>query len=104
VAGALAKDYVDLKIDQDRHTNGKVVAERLRKERRGGIPWMVVLGADGTELVTSDGPEGNCGCPAAPAERAWFLEMLRRTKQHMNDQDLAAVEAELAAFAKELGF
>lgn len=103
MAGVLGKDYIDLKIDQDRHTHGKAVAERLRKERRGGIPWMVILGADGTELITSDGPEGNCGCPVAPAERAWFVEMLRRTGQHLDEDDLGVVEAELAAFAQELG-
>ena len=39
----------------------------------------------------------------APAERAWFVEMLRRTGQHLDEDDLGVVEAELAAFAQELG-
>ena len=52
-------DYVELKIDTDRDTNGAAVAARLRKGESGGIPWMVILDAKGAPKVTSDGPKGN---------------------------------------------
>lgn len=93
-----------IKVDTERHLNGEAVASRLRGDRTGGIPWMVITDADGAELITSDGPGGNVGCPATEEERAWFLEMLQRTRQHMSDRNLASIEQALAGFAKELGY
>ena len=70
-------DFVELKIDTERHLNGEAVARKLRGDRTGGIPWMVITDASGTELITSDDPKnGNAGCPVTESERAWFMEML----------------------------
>ena len=100
----MSRDYVDLKIDTDRHKNGQAVADRLRgKERKGGIPWMVITDAAGQELVASDGPEGNIGCPMTEAERAWFGEMIRKTEQHMSKLELGTLEHELEVFAEDAG-
>ena len=74
----LKRDYVDVKIDQSQMFNGQSVAKRLRKSRAGGIPWMVILDAEGKELISSDGPQGNCGYPLEPHEIAHFLSMLRQ--------------------------
>ena len=82
--------------------NGSEVAARLRKERKGGIPWMVILDAQGKELVTSDGPKGNVGCPVRDHERAFFMVMLAKTRQHSSDEDLAAIKKALDAFAKPI--
>ena len=97
----MSRDYVDLKIDTDRHKNGKAVADRLRGERTGGIPWMVITDATGKELVSSDGPEGNIGCPMSESERGWFVEMIRKTEQHMSKLELGTIEYELQIFAED---
>lgn len=98
----MARDYVDLKVDTDRHLHGEAVAKRLRGERSGGIPWSVITDAEGAELVTSDGPGGNIGCPVSAEERAHFIDMVRRTRVRITDDELAVLESELAAFAKSI--
>ena len=99
---AIGKDYVDLKIDQDRMQHGKDVAKAIRGERTGGIPWLVILDGDGKELITSDGPKGNVGCPVQPHEREWFYEMLAKTREHMADADVQIVKTALEAFAEKI--
>lgn len=98
----MAKDWIDLKIDTDRMTSGADLAKELRKGAGGGIPWLVILDADGKGLITSDAPKGNIGCPAQPEEIDWFLHMLRTTRQHTDDTDLAAIEVALRAYGEEL--
>ena len=97
-------DYVMLKIDTERNTNGEAFAKRLRGDRSGGIPWLVITDAEGKELIASDRPTengtSNIGCPVSEEERAWFLEMLDQTRQHMQDEHRATIEKELAEFAK----
>ncbi|MCB9878061.1 MAG: hypothetical protein H6835_10710 [Planctomycetes bacterium] len=101
-----AKGWVDLMIDVDRDTNGKQVNERLQKGRKGGLPWMVILDADGEELVTSnaelEGHEGaNIGGPRADWEQAWFVEMLRRSKgAKVTEAELEVVAADLAEYSQ----
>jgi hypothetical protein len=63
----------------------------------------VITDEYGKELISSDGPEGNCGCPVAPHEVEWFLTMIRRTARTLGAEQLATVEAELADFAEALG-
>ncbi len=100
----MSADYIDFKIDTDRDTNGAELADELRKGAKGGIPWIVITDAAGNGLITGDAPEsGNIGCPVTEPERAWFIEMLRQTRKRMTDEQLATVEAGLAAYAKELG-
>ena len=99
----LARDYVELKIDTDRHTNGKAVADRLRVGRDGGIPWILITDSSGKELVTSDGPGGNVGCPVTKPEVEWFMTMLRKTARNLGEEQLREVEVALKAHAKKLG-
>ena len=98
----MGRDYVTIKIDVERNTSGDAVAKRLRGERRGGIPWMVILDADGKELVSSDAPSGNIGCPVQPEEVAWFGEMLQRSSTRLGDDGIAGVLVELEAYAETL--
>jgi len=93
------RDYVTIKIDVERNPNGDAVAKRLRGERRGGIPWMVILDADGEELVSSDAPTGNIGCPVQPEEVAWFAEMIRRSAIRLQAPDVSRLQAELEEYA-----
>ena len=77
VAPVLAKELVGLKLESDRMV--------------GGIPWFVVLDGDGIAGVTSDGPKGNVGFPAAPREIAHFRTMLERSKRKLTDADINAL-------------
>lgn len=91
----LAKDFIDVKIDMDRMTNAKEVAQRFRNDEPGGIPWFAFLDYDGKPLATSDGPKANIGYPAAPEEIAHFVKMLQTTKKNLTDDDIAAIEKAL---------
>ncbi len=88
----LDSDFVAVKIDLSEMENGAEVGKRLRKSRGGGIPWMVILAADGEEILSSDGPKGNCGYPLHPHEIEHFLNMLRSTSTRMNEQQLAEIK------------
>ena len=89
-------------IDKDRMTEGAALAGELRKGKGGGIPWMVILDGDGEAKATSDGPKGNCGCPAQPHEIDHFLSMIDATRRHMSDDDRAILERELRAYGAKL--
>lgn len=102
VAEALGRDFVDVKIDIDRMPGGKEVQQRLRGSEAGGIPWCVILDAEGTEIITADGPEGNIGCPVQPAEISHFLVMLRTARKHLTDTDLDFIQRELERFARKI--
>lgn len=102
IADVMARDYVDVKIDLDRMKNAKEVAARFRDNDKGGIPWFAVLDAAGKKLITSDGPEGNCGYPAAPAEIAHFMKMLGETRRNITGEQAAALEKALKDEAAKL--
>jgi hypothetical protein len=97
----VGKDFVDTKIDTDRMTHGAEVAKKLRGESGGGIPWIVILDATGKQLVTSDGPKGNVGCPVQPEEVAWFMSMVKQTRQRITDEDFTALGEHLETFARK---
>ncbi len=96
----LTEDYVVVKIDTDEMKNGAEIAKRLRGDRDGGIPWMVILDADGNELISADGPNGNIGCPIEPAGIVHFMNMLEQTSRHSNAGTRMAVRTALEEFAK----
>lgn len=94
----VATDYVAFKIDTSEMEHGSEVAKRLRKSRTGGIPWMVILDAKGKELISSDGPKGNCGYPLQPHEIEHFLKMLRSTSTKMTDKQLGSLKRDLVTY------
>jgi len=81
---------------------GAELADSLRKGRSGGLPWTVILDAEGAELVCGVGPEGNVGCPVQPEEVAHFLSMIDTTRSHMSDAQFARFEQALHEFAGEI--
>ncbi|HLN30290.1 MAG TPA: sigma-70 family RNA polymerase sigma factor [Gemmataceae bacterium] len=90
----LAKDYVTVKLDT-RFTNGAAVISRIRKEE-GGIPWMVILDANGKSLITSGGVDGNIGFPSTAAGIAHFEKMLRATARHLTDVEIKSLTQSLS--------
>lgn len=95
IAAALGRDYVDVKIDTDRMTHGSEVLKEYRKTDTGGIPWCVILDANGKALVTSDGPKGNIGYPYEPHEIEFFLAMLKQTMRKLDATQLDQIEVAL---------
>lgn len=98
IAAVLAKDFVDVKIDNDRMEGGKAVYERhlaAAGQKASGIPWFLFLDADGKLLAHSTGPKGNTGFPYQPEEIAHFVTMLNAAMLKMNDDDLAMLSKSL---------
>lgn len=102
IAKIISPDFIDLKIDVDRMTNGKTVAARLRKDDKGGLPWMVLLDAKGKTLATSDGPNGNIGYPAEPEEVRHFMHMLKTAANRVSAEQLGKIEKALKDDAAKL--
>ncbi len=113
IAAVLAKDFVDVKIDNDRMAGGKDVflAQLAAAEQKeGGIPWFVFLDASGKLLAHSNGPKGNTGFPYEADEVAHFVTMLNAVRQNLTDDDIAMLQKSLddnrpkkAAGAQEAG-
>ena len=62
----------------ERNTPG---AAKLLAQYGGGqgVPFFVLLDANGSSIVTSNAPEtGNIGFPVAPEEVDWFMKMLEK--------------------------
>lgn len=96
IAPLLAKDFVDVKIDQDRMPGGKDLFARYNP-KPGGIPWTAFIDPEtGKAVITSDGPKGNIGFPAAPEEIAHFVEMLKKSARKLTPADITAIETSLA--------
>ena len=102
IAAILGRDFVDVKIDTDRMVGGADVLQRHRGSARGGIPWFVLLDAEGTAIITSDGPDGNVGFPVRPEEIAHFEAMLRKSAKNLSDDDIATIIASLEESARSI--
>jgi thiol:disulfide interchange protein len=102
IATILAQDFIDLKIDVDRTTHGKQVAQRIRGSTKGGIPWFAILDGQGQVLATSDGPKGNVGFPVEPHEIGHFIGVLKKTARRMSAEQLGTIEKALEESAAKL--
>jgi hypothetical protein len=98
-----AEDIIAVNIDTVEMEKGADVAMRLRGED-GGIPWSVILDADGNTLITSDGPEGNIGYPMNEAEIDYFMGMLRVARPGMNVDKGVAIREVLERYAETREF
>lgn len=95
ISPLLAKDFVDVKIDQDRMPGASELFERYCS-KPGGIPWFAIVDPEtGRAVITSDGPKGNVGFPAAPEEIEHFVAMLKKTARKLTEADIKAIEASL---------
>jgi hypothetical protein len=92
----LRKDYVEVKIDQDRMVGGKELESKFGMPKNSGIPWFVILDpATGKSLADATGPKGNIGFPAEPDEIEHFVTMLQKTHKNLSESDIAALKASL---------
>lgn len=100
IAAVLGKDFVDVKIDNDRMTGGKAVYEARIEEagqKPGGIPWFVFLDENGKLLAHSNGPKGNTGFPYEIHEVEHFVAMLNAVKKNLTDADVKLLSDSLNA-------
>lgn len=95
IAKVMGKDYVDVKIDMDRTTGAKDVLSRFNPSGDGGVPWLVILDAQGKPIVTGDGPKGNIGFPAEDHEIEHFAKMLRSSKRLLTEADITFLTSSL---------
>ncbi|MFO0956579.1 MAG: thioredoxin family protein [Isosphaeraceae bacterium] len=95
MAAIFDRQFVDRKIDVDRMTGGKEMAEKFKADRKG-IPWFAFLDRDGKVVADSDGPDGqNIGYPAEPKEIDHFIAMLKKAATKLTPEQIAKIEAEL---------
>jgi thiol-disulfide isomerase/thioredoxin len=98
VRAILDKQFVDVKIDEDRMVGGKELEGKTRANAKGGIPWFAFLDPKtGEQVATSDGPKGNVGFPAQPEEIAHFVAMLKKAAPKLSPKEIEALEASLKA-------
>lgn len=88
VAPLLAKDFIDLKIDQDRMSGGKEIKARFPASEKAGIPWFAVLDSDGKVIVDSSFQGSNIGFPATEQEIAAFGEFLKRGTKALSEAEV----------------
>lgn len=96
-----AKDYIDIRIDTMRMTNGEAVAARYESAEAAGIPWMVILDETGKTMISSSGPDGNIGYPYQPAEIAYFIKMLSETRKRLTDAELETIATDLNTYREK---
>jgi thioredoxin-related protein len=97
MAKILGGEFVDLKIDLTRMTGADEILKRYNPDASGGIPWFVFLDVRGKSIVTSDGPKGNIGYPAAPEEIEHFVGMLKKAARKLSPAQIDEIEAALKA-------
>lgn len=101
VASVLAKEFITLKIDEDRMLGGKELLAAARAaaglKESGGIPWIVLYDAAGAALANSEGPKGNIGFPYQPDEIEFFTAMLKKACAKLTLDDIAALAKSLNA-------
>lgn len=100
VAALLGKDFVDLKIDQDRMTGGMDMKKNYPASEKAGIPWFAALDPDGQAVATSSDSGKNTGFPAADDEIAAFGEFLKRSAKTLTPADIQILLALLKAAGK----
>lgn len=82
--------------------NGLAVVAKIRADASGGIPWMTIVDGTGKQLITSDGPNGNIGCPVSDEEQAYFVTMLEQTVQRSSAERIQKIASALGDYAKTL--
>jgi thiol-disulfide isomerase/thioredoxin len=95
VAALLGKDFVDLKIDQDRMTGAKEMKRDYPASEKSGIPWFAALDPDGGVVATSSDSGKNTGFPAADDEIAAFGEFLKKSARKLGPAEIRTLLASL---------
>ena len=103
IGAIFGKDYVDVKVDQDRMVGAAEVEAKYEMPKDSGIPWFLILDpTTGKTLATSTGPKGNIGYPGEDEEIQHFLGMLEKTSKNMTPADIEKLKASLIEASKRI--
>ncbi len=72
----LEKDYILVKIDSVRDENSAEVTKMICEGKHLGVPFHSIFTPDGSIVITSEGPLGNIGHPAASFEGKHHLRKM----------------------------
>jgi hypothetical protein len=78
--------------------NGKQAATKLGHGANSGLPWITILDSAGDEIINSDGPQGNIGCPITEKECGYFMTMIEQSKQRLTKQQTTDLATALDAY------
>ena len=84
----LEKDFVLLKVDDVRDSNGQAVAERLTKGRFVGVPFHAIFDANEKVVADSYGPLGNIGFMSELEGKRHFKKMLDAACSRITPQEI----------------
>ncbi len=101
VAALLGKDLVHLYVDTSKVPGGGALHASYPKSQNQGIPWFVILDAEGKELADSNGPEGNIGCPNTDGEIEVWTGILKKVRLALSDEDLETLRKSRIADREE---
>jgi Protein of unknown function, DUF255 len=93
--------FVLVQIDRDRLPHGYEAMQPYRPSGDGGVPWCVILDADGKKLADWDTPDGNMGFPTLPKEFDHLETILKLAAPKITDRQLAIMRADLEQEAKK---
>jgi hypothetical protein len=98
VEAVFTSAFVPVTIDVDRMTGGKEIESKHRPAGCEGLPFFVLLDAEGGVLADSVAPApnpGNVGCPVEPHEIRHFIAALREASPSLSDEQIATLEGHL---------
>lgn len=85
----LEREFVDVKIDIDRTSRGRLLLDRTRTGEPGGIPWFCFFSPEGEKQVESNRTDGkNVGFPSSEADHAHFRTMLETGAIHLTSAEI----------------
>lgn len=97
VAALLVKDYVDIKIDEDRTIGGQDMKKNYPASEKAGIPWFAALDPDGNLIASSTDSGANTGFPANKAEIDAFGAFLKKSAKSLSPVEIQSLLASLKA-------
>jgi hypothetical protein len=100
-APLLAKDFVNLYVDAGKIPGGKELHAAYPKSQSSGIPWFVILDADGKELADSGEGGRNIGCPDTDPEIDAWIAILKKVRLTLTDDDLETLKRSRVAHREE---
>lgn len=101
IGPVFGKDYIEVKIDQDRMIGGLEMEATYGMPKDSGIPWFVIIDPQsGSTLANSTGSKGNIGFPVEPGEIEHFMSMLEKTRKNLTPEQLDMLKASLAKKAQ----
>ena len=77
-----------MKIDVEELAGGRELINSLAG-KNAGFPWLAILRADGTVVITSDDPDrGNIGSPRAKWEIEHWNVMMRVSVSRITEEEI----------------